>query len=214
MSAPSQSSQPQHSRQHFEQARAEYHEYFAIKEPLAINVVPLPSQGDHKPQVPSEESFLAALPAVFQMAGELQQHEQPTTQQIRALGDAGHAILELFQQQNQKLNALLGYLLRYEDDPEDRYQGFEYGGAGVGFHSPKPFSLGQLVELKLFLNAESAALYCIGEVIDCEDAEPGYRVRVLFRRIREADQELMVRAALHAQTRLLKKRASERTNEP
>ncbi|RUO31461.1 PilZ domain-containing protein [Aliidiomarina sedimenti] len=198
------------STDHLQQARDEYAEYFAIKEALDINVIPL----DDRTGLPDEEVFLSELPLVFRMAAELQQRDQTAWQQIRSLGEPGQAILNILTQQNQKLNALLGYLLRYEDDPECRYQAYEYGGAGIGFYSSEPFEPGQLVQLKLFLSAESAAIFGYGEIIDCEQNEDGYQVTVLFRRLREEDQELMVRAALHAQTRLLKKRASERANKP
>lgn len=197
-------------------AMLQYQEYYAIREQLDINVVPLP----HSQVLPPEDAFSAHIPDVFRLASELQIVDAAALAQLRRFGDAAQVISDLLNQQNRKLNALLGYLLRREDQPEHRKTAFEYGGAGVGFYSANPYPLNELIELKLFMPAESAALYTIAEVIQCEaaehDAEEGetYKVTALFRRITDDDRELMVKASLHAQSRLLKKRANERANQP
>ena len=198
------------------EAQAQYQEYYAIREPLDINVVPLPDAY----QLPAEDEFIAQVPEVFRLASELQVVDPIALAQLRNLGEAAKVISDLLNQQNRKLNALLGYLLRSEDAAEQRKIAFEYGGAGVGFYSEYEYPAGQLIELKLFLTAESAALYSVAEIIQCEKQEETaneshtYRVKALFRRITDEDRELMVKASLHAQTRLLKKRANERPNQP
>lgn len=197
------------------EALLQYEEYYAIRERLDINVVPLP-----QPQtLPSEDDFTAHVPEVFRLASELQIVDAVALAQLRNLGDAAKVISDLLNQQNRKLNALLGYLLRREDQPEQRKTAFEYGGAGVGFYSQTPYPVGELIELKLFMPAESAALYTIAEVIRCQPTEQTnegddcFQVTALFQRITDEDRELMVKASLHAQSRLLKKRANERANQ-
>lgn len=212
------------------EAQAQYQEYYAVREPLDINVVPFlaqdstralsPDQASPAQSLPTQEEFVAQVPEVFRLASELQVVDAIALAQLRNLGDAARIISDVLNQQNRKLNALLGYLLRSEDKPEQHKLAYEYGGAGVGFASESAYPLGQLIELKLFLTAESAAIYSIAEIIQCEKTtgstadSPMYRVTVLFRRITDEDRELMIKASLHAQTRLLKKHAKGRTDSP
>ena len=70
--------------------------------------------------------------------------------------------------------------------------------------------MGAKAELKLFLDAEAAAIFCYGEVITCEQVEDSYHIAFIFNTIREQDQELLVRASLHIQTQQLRKRAKEK----
>lgn len=188
----------------------EYSEYYAIREPLDINVVLL---SDNQ-TLPEEAEFKQHIPAVFRLASEIQGTDLNALTQLRSLGDAARIIGDVLHQQNAKLNALLGYLLRREDNAEEQKQAFEYGGAGVGFYANEPYQPGQLVELKLFMPSESAAIYSYAQIFSCTEKEPNrFAVKALFVRITAEDRELMVRASLHAQTRLLKKRASDRGND-
>lgn len=212
-------SQPDNTNDSSAAARAEYQEYYAVRDALDVNVIPMAADAS----VPSEDQFLQHVPAVFKLASELQVVDPSAMAQLRSLGNAAQAIADVLNQQNRKLTALIGYLLRNEDDPAHRTQAFEYGGAGVGFISQNPLLEGQLVELKLFLTDESAAVYSIAEVIECtpettaddaSESAPSYRAKALFRRISDNDRELIIRACMHAQTRLLKKRANERQETP
>ena len=57
------------------------------------------------------------------------------------------------------------------------------------------------------MHHEASAVYCYTEVVAIEKQDNDhYQYTVLFTSIRNTDQELIVRASLHAQTRQLKKR--------
>lgn len=190
----------------FTEALNEYREYYVIRDFLDINVIAL----DSTQALPGEEEFIHQIPHVFRLASDMLVIDQQTMQSLRSLGENAAVIADLFKQQNHKLNVLLGYLLRHEDDPQYRQQAFEYGGAGVGFRTSAPLSRGQLVELKLFIPEQSVAIYSIGEIIDVQPTDNGYETRALFRRISDADRDQLIKATLHAQSRLLKQRASQR----
>lgn len=192
--------------QDYAKALEEYREYYVIKDTLDINVIAL----DADSPLISDEEFPRHIPQVFRLASELRVVDQQTLSNLRSLGDAASVVADLFNQQNRKLNVLLGYLLRHEDDPEYRQQAFEYGGAGIGFYTEQSFAPGQLVELKLFIPEHAMAIYSIGQVINVEATEYGSAVRVLFRHITDADRDQLIKATLHAQSRLLKQRASHR----
>ena len=72
------------------------------------------------------------------------------------------------------------------------------------------YELGQTFRTKLFLQHEASAIYCYTELVAIEKCDDDkYQYTLLFTAIRDADQDLVVRAALHAQTRQLKKRQQE-----
>ena len=228
---------PDTSEASLAQARAEYQEYFAVRDDLEMNVIPMAPDAS----LPTHDDFLQQAPAVFRLASDLQGIDPAALTQLRTLGNAAQIIADILNQQNRKLSALLSYLLRNEDDPAHRTRGFEYGGAGVGFCMPTPLEPTQLVEIKIFLPEESTAVYCIGQIIECApdpakstfaNSDPystpisadgtaspsstasSYRLKALFKRISDSDRELLIRACMHAQSRLLKKRANARQESP
>lgn len=188
-----------------------YQEYYSIADALPINVQPLHSAQD----VPSWESFEQEVPEVFRLASELHSTDATTTTALRHLGETAELIAQVLHQQNMKLNLLLGYVLRNEDNAEQRLHTTEFGAGGVRYiDNDSSLSLGQNVQLKVFFNASghnvAAAIYAYAEVAAIETTPAGQVITLAFTRILDSDRELIVRATLHAQTRLLKKRAEER----
>ena len=66
--------------------------------------------------------------------------------------------------------------------------------------------------MKLFLDHPAAAIYCYAQVVECESAEQGYVVTLKYKLLREADQDLLIKAALYQQQKLLRQRSLERDN--
>jgi hypothetical protein len=66
-----------------------------------------------------------------------------------------------------------------------------------------------MLELKVFLENNSNAVYCMGEVIDTNSNDDSsieskvYQVKVVFHYIKEDDREILVRASLHEQSKQL-----------
>lgn len=104
----------------------------------------------------------------------------------------------------------MSFVLHQQDEPEHRFKTVKLGGGGVIIDSKEALDVGTKAELKLFLDAEAAAIFCYGEVITCEQVVDSYHIAFIFNSIREQDQELLVRASLHIQTQQLRKRSKER----
>ncbi len=188
-----------------------YQEYYSIADVVPMNVQPLPPQQT----LPDWNSFNQEIPDVFRLASELHNVDTSSTTALRHLGEAGELIAQVLQQQNMKLNLLLGYVLRNEDNPEQRQHTLELGGGGVRYLNQNgELVVGQPVQLKLFLNSAqhslAAAIYAYAEVAAVETTNKGQMATLAFSRILDSDREIIVRASLHAQSRLLKKRAQER----
>ncbi len=186
-----------------EQKKAQFDEYFSIAHSINANVRPLGANE----KVPDEENLEESMPYAFRIASEMAALEAQAIRPLRNLGDHAETLAEYLNHQSRKIDLMMSFVLHQQDEPEYRFKTVKLGGGGVIIESSDPLEVGTHAELKLFLDAEAAAIFCFGEVITCEQVEDSYHIAFIFNTIREQDQELLVRASLHIQTQQLRKRA-------
>ena len=195
-----------------EQKLAKYHEFFAIEHEFTINILPLPM---HKKA--SFEQFLLAMPAPFKMASDMSSIDQAALRPLQALSGVAGQLVDFLNHQSSKIDLLIGYILSQQDDEKHRFKGIKFGGGGLSFMADKPFELGQLLEMKIFLINENCGVYCYGEVIEVtpklNDQLNNYVHKVIFHFIREDDREVLVRTSLHEQSKQLQTLAKQRNQE-
>ncbi len=189
-----------------EQKQAQFDEYFSIAHCINANVRPLGSNED----VPDEDALEESMPYAFRIASEMAALEAQAIRPLRNLGDHAETLAEYLNHQSRKIDLMMSFVLHQQDEPEYRFKTVKLGGGGVIIESKEALEIGTNAELKLFLDAEAAAIFCYGEVIACEQIEDSYHIAFIFSSIREQDQELLVRASLHIQTQQLRKRSKER----
>jgi len=189
-----------------EQKQAQFDEYFSIAHCINANVRPLDSNED----VPDEDALEESMPYAFRIASEMAALEAQAIRPLRNLGDHAETLAEYLNHQSRKIDLMMSFVLHQQDEPEYRFKTVKLGGGGVIIESKEALEIGTNAELKLFLDAEAAAIFCYGEVITCEQIEDSYHIAFIFSSIREQDQELLVRASLHIQTQQLRKRSKER----
>ncbi len=189
----------------------EFADYFQIEHQTTVNLVPFSLA------LPDQDGFLRLIPDAFKMTSELNQLNNSSIRTFNAVKDLSADLAHYLQQQARKLDALTHYVLRSQDDPKQRFHTFSYGGSGVQVWMNEAVALGQIYEVKLFLDNNDGALYCLGQVIEVTkqqgaEAEqpPQYLIKILFRRIRDEDRDMVVRASLHEQSRQLKRKAELR----
>ena len=189
-----------------EQKKAQFDEYFSIAHSINANVRPLGANE----KVPDEENLEESMPYAFRIASEMAALEAQAIRPLRNLGDHAETLAEYLNHQSRKIDLMMSFVLHQQDEPEYRFKTVKLGGGGVIIESSDPLEVGTHAELKLFLDAEAAAIFCFGEVITCEQVEDSYHIAFIFNTIREQDQELLVRASLHIQTQQLRTRAKEK----
>lgn len=194
------------NEQSLEQKKAQFDEYFSIAHGINVNVRTL----DEGEVVPNEEDIEEAMPYAFRIASEMASIEAQAIRPLRHLSDHAESLADYLNHQARKIDLMMSFVLHQQDEPEYRFKTVRFGGGGIVIDSPSPLDTGVLAELKLFLDAEAAAIFCFGEVITCEQVEDRYHIGFIFNTIREQDQELLVRASLHIQTQQLRKRAKEK----
>lgn len=191
-----------------EQKLAQYHEFFAIEHEFSVNIMPL-----DEADACSFEQFLSAMPMPFKLATEMSTIDQSALRSLQGLGSSAAQLVSFLNQQSQKIDLLIGYILSQQDEVQHRYQGIKFGGGGIKVVAKTAFSVGQLLELKVFLLENHCALYCYGEVIAVESVNEQFTHKVTFHFIREEDRETLVRTSLHEQSKQLQKLAKLRNQE-
>ncbi|MFY8327567.1 PilZ domain-containing protein [Pseudoalteromonas sp. ZZD1] len=189
----------------------EFEQYFQIAESNRVNLFAVDKQS--VPQSPAQ--LEADIPPLFKLANEVSELEQSSLRPLRNLGDVAQELAVFLQAQSRKIDLIMSHILASEQPQDNAMYCDSYGGGGVKFTTSEQYTIGQAFRTKLFLQHEASAVYCYTEVvaIDKLDDEQN-QYTLLFTAIRDSDQELVVRASLHAQTRQLKKRQQQQLDKP
>lgn len=186
---------------------AQFEEFFSIAHSFNVNVNPLVSPV-------SEETFESLIPVPFLLSSDNASIDQSALRSIQSMRGVSNQLTDYLQHQSRKIDLLVGYILQQHDDIDARAKGVLFGGSGIKFTSESSFELGQLIELKIFLDVENVAIYSHAEIIDAEQSETGTIYTVIFQQIREVDQDILVRASLHIQAKELQSLAKQRRQSP
>lgn len=192
-----------------EQKLAQYDEFFSITHQFPVNIKALENYSEL-----SFDNFISTIPMPFKLATDMSAIDQSALRSLQNLGNSAAQLVNFLNQQSQKIDLLIGYILSQQDEEQHRYQGVMFGGGGIKLTTAKTFEVGQLLELKIFLLENNCAIYCYGEVIEVAVNENGVTEhKVTFHYIREEDREMLVRASLHEQSKQLQKLAESRKQE-
>ncbi len=184
--------------------------FFTVKHALPINVIPLAM--DYP--VPDLLTLENELPEVFRIANAVAEMDSHAHQRMGAISnDDAKALISAINLQAQKIEIILNYILSQTDEPRFRAKTTSFSGNQIVYNSKKLLKMNQPVRLKIFLPEEYAAIYCYGLIKKRAKAKNGFQLLVKFASIREMDQELIVRASLHVQSKLLRKRAEQKRTE-
>lgn len=188
-----------------EQKLAQYDEFFSIEHDFSVNITPI-----ENPDISFDE-FIANIPMPFKLATDMNTIDQSALRSLQNLGSGASQLVNFLNQQSQKIDLLIGYILSQQDEEQNRYKGAMFGGGGIQFNSKQAFEIGQLLILKIFLLENHCAVYCYGEVIAVRSVENDtMSYKLTFHFIREEDREILVRASLHEQAKQLQKLAKKR----
>jgi len=182
-------------------------EYFTVHHALTVNVEPLASDA----YFPSFEDFLEEIPAPFIVASEFSQLDQLSDSAKLELknNDFKH-VIQLLDTQNSKLNLLLTFMLSQQDDPQYRRTSKAFGASKLTYHSEEMLSVGTKLRIKLFLEHPPAAIYCYATVDSVEQQDGDNIITAKYDLLRDTDQDLLIKAALHQQQKLLRQRSLDR----
>ncbi|RQW63251.1 PilZ domain-containing protein [Vibrio viridaestus] len=182
-------------------------EYFTVHHALKVNIEAL----QHDFTLPEQAIFEAEIPTPFLVANEFSQLDSLGDLARQELKDSEFKhVLQLLEAQNNKLNLLLNYMLTQEGEDESRYTTLSFGASQFTFISKDPFEVNSPLRVKLFLEHPAAAIYLYGHVAEIASDSHAYQTTVKYDLLRESDQDLLIKAALFQQQKLLRQRSIDR----
>ncbi len=183
-----------------EDKKQRFASFFLINHPTKVNI----SVIDSKQATQSMEEFESEMPYAFRIASELSEIESQALKPLRSMGEKLEGLVNYLQLQSRKIDLMMSYILIQQDDENKRAEALKFGGGGLIVSHTSPIKIGVAVEVKVFLDKEATAIFCLAEVIDVEVIDDLYHVSYVYTHIRDQDQELLVRASLHLQTSQLR----------
>ncbi len=188
----------------------EQQEFFTVHHKLTVNVELL----DQDFSLPDHATFVSEIPVPFIVASEFSQLDGLTESAMNELKNSDFKdVIQLIKHQNSKLNLLLSFMLAQQDKKESRYSTTCFGASQFTFKANKKILPGTVARAKLFLDHPPAAIYCYGEITASIEVERGFEITLTYQLLRDSDQDLLIKAALYQQQRLLRQRSVERQNE-
>jgi hypothetical protein len=192
-----------------EQKHAQFEEFFMIKHDVPVNMSLLAESYE----LPDVENLHQHMPYSFQIASKLSAIDTKALRPLRSLGEHAIELAEFLNQQAKKIDLMMSLVLQQQSVPEDTFHSVKFGGGGIIVISDDVWPVSSKVELKLFIPEEASAIFCFAEVITCKLEDDRYHISLIFTRIRDEDQDLLVKASLHVQASTLRKRKIKNQNE-
>lgn len=183
----------------------QFDEFFMIKYNISVNMRIIADDF----VLPEIDDLHRHMPYEFQIASELSSIDTKALRPLRGLGEHAIELAEFLNHQSRKIDLMMSLILQQHSKQGQTYHSVQFGGGGIVLESASELSVGGIIELKLFLKEEASAIFCFAEVIACKPADDKYHVSMIYTRIREEDQDLLVRASLHLQAASLRKRKSQ-----
>ncbi|MCM2679937.1 PilZ domain-containing protein [Echinimonas agarilytica] len=177
-------------------------EYFSVNYQCSVNVQRL----TESESVPDEVTFASEIPAPFLVSSEAAHIDSAALRSLRNIGEYSQDLAEYLKMQSRKIDVIMGYVLSLQDDASERFQTTSISGSAITYTSTKALNVGDHARLKIFLPEESVAIYAYAQVKAVEMQNDLYTISLDLIRMRETDQEHLIRATLHIQTRQLKER--------
>ncbi len=102
-------------------------------------------------------------------------------------------------------------LVQTSDLSEQPARAVNISASGMSFSASDPLVVGSMLELKLLLLPTFTGVLTYSEVISCARENfpseiAGYRIRVNFTHLREADKDVLIKHVLHRQSEILRLR--------
>jgi len=183
----------------------QFNAFYLIAHPIKVNL----KQASAADAEQSMAEFEKSMPYAFRISSQMSEVESKALRPFRSMGEKFDDLVDYLQLQAKKMDLMMSYILQQQDEAQYRHTAVKFGGGGAVIEQKQAVEIGTYATLKLFLESEAAAIYCIGQAIACEAQGDAFLVSYAYVRIREEDQELLVRASLHLQTQQLRKHQNQ-----
>ncbi|MCL1077572.1 hypothetical protein D5R81_06385 [Parashewanella spongiae] len=163
--------------------------------------------------LPTENELQGLQSIGLQLLSEVKNVESNCLMQLRQLESDTKSVVDYLKLQSKKIDLILQYVLESEPQDGEPALGLKFGGGGIEVLTDFSAQIGQHYKSTVFIRDELIALLAITSVDDCQPHPNEANKWVLtlsFQQIIEADVELLVKASLSVQQKMLKKRSQNR----
>ncbi|MBE8168829.1 MAG: hypothetical protein HAW66_10735 [Shewanella sp.] len=186
--------------------------YFSVPHPFKAFLTLWPEEKG----LPTENELQGLQSIGLQLLSEVKNVESNCLMQLRQLESDTKSVVDYLKLQSKKIDLILQYVL--ESEPQDGAQtlGLKFGGGGIEILTDFSAPIGQHYKSTVFIRDELIALLAIASVDDCQphpDQADKWILTLSFKQILEADIELLVKASLSVQQKMLKQRNKNRSIE-
>ncbi|WP_038172731.1 MULTISPECIES: PilZ domain-containing protein [Vibrio] len=182
-------------------------EFFTVNHTMTVNIEALANDVS----LPSFEKFESEIPAPFIVASEFSHLDLLNDSARNELKNSEFKhVIQLLDTQNSKLNLLLTFMLSQQDDEKQRCQTHSFGASQFTYVSDHNLHPATKVRVKMFLDHPAAAIYCYGHVVKVDQHDDGHLITIKYDLLRDVDQDLLIKAALFQQQKLLRQRSLDR----
>lgn len=185
---------------------AVFEEYFQLPYAIPVNF----QIGGDISTLPSFDEFEQSIPIAYKIASEMQGLEQNMLRPLRQLGDVIEPLADYLKAQSRKIDLMMSYVLQGQDDGDLKLSTTSFGGGGFTFESDMVLDIDTWLQCKLFFNDDAAAVFCLAKIANIEPVEDKFKYTLIYSRIRDEDQEIIVRASLHQQSKQLLKKTQNK----
>ncbi|EPE37810.1 hypothetical protein CF66_2142 [Candidatus Photodesmus katoptron] len=185
-------------------------DFFTVNHKMTANVEPM----DNQFSLPSQEQFELEIPAPFIIANKFSKLDRFNDNALLELkNNKLNHVIQLLDNQNSKLNLLLSFALSQHNNMKYSQSTLSFGASKFSYGSSNKLSINTIVRVKLFLEYPPSAVYCYGKVICCKKAEKIWIITVKYNLLKECDQDLLIKAALYQQKKILRQRSRSMNRE-
>jgi hypothetical protein len=169
--------------------------FFNIPCPYRIYLEPL--------QQPASEVLLQEkMPQVFQLLSRIAQQETDVFTHINQL-PKGDILTEYLSLQSKKVDLVLHQQLSLLPQEGLLCEGTHFGGSHLTFVAPKHFDLKQHIAGHVLIQQHLVAVYCFIEPLEIISLGDTYEIKAEIIEIADSDREILIKASLQQQYRLL-----------
>ncbi len=181
--------------------------YFSVPHKFKAFIKVWPKNTD----LPNLDQLYELQSVGLQLLSEVKAIESSSLIQLRALESDAKAVVDYLKLQSKKIDLILQYVLESEHQDGTQIKGTKFGGGGIEVITSNALEVGEHFEVTIFIRDELVAVLAIATVTAVTPTEDEHwKAELNFSRILEADIEILVKASLGVQQKMLKARTNRR----
>lgn len=163
--------------------------------------------------LPDYDDFVSEIPDILRITGGLANLDTSFLKELREEGFVYYELGRKINEQNDKINMILGYILSTSEDISIRHYSKYISGNEVVVETDRnDLEIGRYLRIRLYLLEFYLSIYCYGKISKIEETEEGKSlVYVDLVLIREEDMDNLVSATFKIQSKQLKNRNQKKT---